>query len=64
MVGVRGRCTLPDGVKGQTFFSPDMLLETHLGVNNYAKFTQIGDNIGWTMMQNVVNNISDTIKSV
>ena len=41
-----------------------MLLETDVGVNNDAKFAQIGDNFGWTLHgpKNVVNNISDTIK--
>ena len=49
-----GGCTLPDGARGfgaSNFFSLDMLLETHLGVKNYAKFTQIGNNVGWTMVQ-------------
>ena len=34
------------GAGPPNFFSLDMLLETHLGVNNYTKFTQIGDNVG------------------
>ena len=56
MGGVWRGYTLPDGARGfggscpQTF-TLDMLLETHLGVNNYAKFTQIGDKVGWTMVQ-------------
>ena len=41
-----------------------MLLEAHLGVNNDAKFTQIADNVGWTKVKNVVNNIRDTIKNI
>ena len=39
------------GQEPPKFFSLDMLLETHLVVNNYAKYTQIGDNVGWTMVQ-------------
>ena len=50
-----GGCTLPDCARGfgkpPKIFSLDMLLETHLGVNHYAKFTQIEDNAGWTMVQ-------------
>ena len=48
----------------QQIFSLDMLLGTHFGVNNDAKVTQIGDNFGWGMVQNVVNNIRDTIRNV
>ena len=38
---VRGGCTFPDGAN---MFSLDLLLKTHLGGNNAAKFTQFGDN--------------------
>ena len=42
---------LGGGGSPSTFFSLDMLLETHLGVNNDAKYTLIRDNVGWTMVQ-------------